>query len=76
MGNRIFGCDDCLAVCPWNKYARRTAEHAFLPRIELTAPRLADLAALDEPRSTMRAFASCFAPAPSSAPGATGSCAT
>ena len=48
MGNRIFGCDDCLAVCPWNKYARRTAEHAFLPRIELTAPRLADLAALDD----------------------------
>ncbi len=48
MGNRIYGCDDCLAVCPWNKFARRTAEYAFLPRAELAAPRLADLAALDE----------------------------
>ena len=49
MGNRIYGCDDCLAVCPWNRFARRTAEHAFMPRAELTAPRLADLAALDDP---------------------------
>ena len=48
MGNRIYGCDDCLAVCPWNKFARRTEDHAFLPRAELTAPRLADLAALDD----------------------------
>jgi epoxyqueuosine reductase len=48
MGNRIYGCDDCLAVCPWNKYARRTQEPGFLARAELTAPRLADLAALDE----------------------------
>jgi len=48
MGNRIYGCDDCLAVCPWNKYARRTEDYAFLPRAELTAPRLADLAALDD----------------------------
>ena len=48
MGNRIYGCDDCLAVCPWNKYARLTAEPAFLPRAELAAPRLADLAALDD----------------------------
>jgi epoxyqueuosine reductase len=48
MGNRIYGCDDCLAVCPWNKYAQRTADYAFLPRIELTAPRLADLARLDD----------------------------
>ena len=48
MGNRIYGCDDCLAVCPWNKFARRTGEYAFLPRAELTAPRLADLAALDD----------------------------
>ena len=46
--NRIYGCDDCLAVCPWNKFARRTEEPAFLPRAELTAPRLADLAALDD----------------------------
>ena len=48
MGNRIYGCDDCLAVCPWNKFAQRTGDHAFLPRAELTAPRLADLAALDD----------------------------
>ena len=48
LGNRIYGCDDCLAVCPWNKFARRSAEAAFLPRAELTAPRLADLAALDD----------------------------
>jgi epoxyqueuosine reductase len=48
MGNRIYGCDDCLAVCPWNKFARRTAELAFQPRASLTAPRLADLARLDD----------------------------
>jgi epoxyqueuosine reductase len=48
MGNRIYGCDDCLAVCPWNKYAARTRELAFLPRIELTAPKLADLSGLDD----------------------------
>ncbi len=48
MGNRIYGCDDCLAVCPWNKFAVRTKEYAFLPRAELTAPRLADLAQLDD----------------------------
>jgi epoxyqueuosine reductase len=48
MGNRIYGCDDCLAVCPWNKFARAHGEPAFLPRAELTAPRLAALAALDD----------------------------
>ena len=48
MGNRIYGCDDCLAVCPWNKFARATGELAFQPRAELTAPRLADLAQLDD----------------------------
>lgn len=48
MGNRIYGCDDCLAVCPWNKFAQPTQEAAFLPRAELTAPRLADLAMLDD----------------------------
>ena len=48
MGNRIYGCDDCLAVCPWNKFAQMPREPAFLPRAELTAPRLADLAALDD----------------------------
>ena len=48
MGNRVYGCDDCLAVCPWNKFAQQTREYAFLPRAELTAPRLADLAGLDD----------------------------
>ena len=48
IGNRIYGCDDCLAVCPWNKFARATTTPALMPRIELTAPSLADLAALDE----------------------------
>lgn len=48
MGNRIYGCDDCLAVCPWNKFARAGREPAFLPRVELTAPRLAELAQLDD----------------------------
>jgi epoxyqueuosine reductase len=48
MGNRIYGCDDCLAVCPWNKYASPTGHDAFLPRAELMAPRLADLAQLDD----------------------------
>jgi epoxyqueuosine reductase len=49
IGNRIYGCDDCLAVCPWNKYAQRTRELAFLPRIELTTPKLLDLVELDDP---------------------------
>jgi len=48
MGNRIYGCDDCLAVCPWNKFATRAHEPAFLPRAELSAPRLADLARLTD----------------------------
>ena len=48
IGNRIFGCDDCLAVCPWNKFAQAGHEPAFLPRKELTAPRLAELARLDD----------------------------
>ena len=48
MGNRIYGCDDCLAVCPWNKYASSTKEYAFVPRGELTAPKLAALAKLDD----------------------------
>jgi epoxyqueuosine reductase len=49
MGNRIYGCDDCLAVCPWNRFARTTRHAALLPRDDLTAPRLAALAALDDP---------------------------
>ena len=49
MGNRIYGCDDCLAVCPWNKFADTAARHrAFLPRAELAAPSLSDLLALDD----------------------------
>ena len=49
IGNRIYGCDDCLAVCPWNKFAvAASANHAFHPRAELTAPALADLLALDD----------------------------
>ena len=48
MGNRIYGCDDCLAVCPWNKFARVTQETAFHARDELKGPKLAELAALDD----------------------------
>jgi epoxyqueuosine reductase len=48
MGNRIFGCDDCLAVCPWNKFAQAGQDEALSSRLELVAPRLADLAALDD----------------------------
>jgi len=48
MGNRIFGCDDCLAVCPWNKFARATSNVKLVARDELAAPRLAELAALDD----------------------------
>ncbi len=48
MGNRIYGCDDCLAVCPWNRFARATPHEALRPRGDLTAPALAELAALDD----------------------------
>ena len=49
LGNRIYGCDDCLSVCPWNKFAASAAANmAFHPRAELTAPALADLLALDD----------------------------
>ena len=49
MGNRIYGCDDCLAVCPWNRFAEQAqANQAFVPRAELAAPSLADLLALDD----------------------------
>jgi epoxyqueuosine reductase len=48
LGNRIYGCDDCLAVCPWNKFAQAAREAALSPRQELDAPSLADLALLDE----------------------------
>jgi epoxyqueuosine reductase len=48
MGNRIYGCDDCLAVCPWNKYAQQGRDAKLAARPDLTAPVLADLAGLDD----------------------------
>ena len=48
MGNRIYGCDDCLAVCPWNKFAAISNESAFWARAELKGPGLDELAALDD----------------------------
>ncbi len=49
LGNRVYGCDDCLAVCPWNRFAQPTAHAGLKPRPTLeTAPGLADLAALDD----------------------------
>lgn len=60
IGNRIYGCDDCLAVCPWNKFAQSAAANlAFSPRAELAAPALCDLLALDD-----RAFRDIFAGSP------------
>jgi epoxyqueuosine reductase len=60
MGNHIYGCDDCLAVCPWNRFAEAAAANrAFLPRAELAAPRLSDLLALDD-----AAFREMFAGSP------------
>ena len=48
MGNRVYGCDDCLAACPWTKFSVPHTDPSFLPRVELTAPRLTDLAHLDD----------------------------
>ncbi|HML14917.1 MAG TPA: tRNA epoxyqueuosine(34) reductase QueG, partial [Xanthobacteraceae bacterium] len=48
VGNRIYGCDDCLAVCPWNKFAQRGREAKLSARAALAAPQLADLARLDD----------------------------
>ncbi len=60
IGNRIYGCDDCLAVCPWNKFAAAAqANLAFAPRAELAAPALADLLSLDD-----AAFRQVFAGSP------------
>ena len=48
LGNRIYGCDDCLAVCPWNKFAQEAREIRYVAREELIAPKLAELAVLDD----------------------------
>ena len=48
MGNRIYGCDDCLAVCPWNKFAVTASDLRYEARGDLTAPKLAELAGLDD----------------------------
>jgi epoxyqueuosine reductase len=48
MGNRIYGCDDCLAVCPWNKFAREASEAKLKARDDLEEPQLADLLELDD----------------------------
>jgi epoxyqueuosine reductase len=49
IGNRLYGCDDCLAVCPWNKFAASSAAHqAFAARAELAAPEVADILQLDD----------------------------
>ena len=59
IGNRIYGCDDCLAVCPWNKFAQGSREAKFAERDDLAAPRLVELAAMDE-----KAFRARFAGGP------------
>jgi len=59
MGNRIYGCDDCLSVCPWNKFAQVTVEAGLIARADLTAPRLAELTRLDD-----AAFRAMFAGSP------------
>jgi epoxyqueuosine reductase len=59
MGDRIYGCDDCLAVCPWNRFAQAAREAKLIARPELIRPRLADLAGLDD-----AAFRALFAGSP------------
>ena len=60
IGNRIYGCDDCLAVCPWNRFAQAASSNrAFAARAELAAPALADLLRLDD-----AAFRSVFSGSP------------
>ncbi len=59
IGNRIYGCDDCLAVCPWNKFASEAREMRYRPAPELERPRLDDLSRLDD-----AAFRALFAGSP------------
>ncbi|WP_411289115.1 tRNA epoxyqueuosine(34) reductase QueG [Phenylobacterium sp.] len=59
LGNRIYGCDDCLAVCPWNKFAQAAAEQKLSAREALRAPSLSNLAMLDD-----AAFRTLFAKSP------------
>ncbi|HSZ94831.1 MAG TPA: tRNA epoxyqueuosine(34) reductase QueG, partial [Bradyrhizobium sp.] len=59
IGNRIYGCDDCLAVCPWNKFAKAGHEAKLSPRGELRAPNLSTLVRLDD-----AAFRKLFAKSP------------
>ncbi|MEX0282056.1 MAG: tRNA epoxyqueuosine(34) reductase QueG [Arenibacterium sp.] len=59
MGNRIYGCDDCLAVCPWNKFAVAARDVRYAARDDLLAPRLRDLVSLDD-----AAFRAMFAGSP------------
>lgn len=59
IGNRVFGCDDCLAACPWNKFAATSRDVKLAVRDELAAPRLRDLARLDD-----AAFRAMFAGTP------------
>lgn len=48
IGNHIYGCDDCLSACPWNKFAQLSSEAKFHARVELSMPELGDLAMLDD----------------------------
>jgi epoxyqueuosine reductase len=59
LGNRVYGCDDCLAVCPWNKFAQESRETALHARETLQSPQLTELAALDD-----AAFRALFAKSP------------
>jgi epoxyqueuosine reductase len=59
IGNRIYGCDDCLAICPWNKFAQAASEAKLMAREDLIAPRLAELVRLDD-----QAFRALFSASP------------
>jgi epoxyqueuosine reductase len=48
LGDRVFGCDDCLDVCPWNRFAKEAREAEFKPRPELIAPLLSELVTMDD----------------------------